>query len=104
FKNALRLLTNSLFPYTTLFRSCECAVDSENLRKVKKEPTDQHHVEVPRQIEQESTPPEPQPELNSSESQPEPDPPSCQIPQPKRSEEHTSELQSRIELVCRRLI
>ena len=61
---------------------CECPVDSgENLRKVKDEPSDQGHVEVPHQIE--SAPSESQPESNSSESQPEPGPSGCQNREPK---------------------
>src|SRR5438874_5574761 len=57
---------STLFPYTTLFRSCR-------LRRWPRPPSRQHRSSQPR-------------------------------PRSRRSEEHTSELQSRRDLVCRLLL
>src|SRR3712207_8126395 len=75
---------STLFPYTTLFRSMPCAAAASN------------------SIDTSPTPPP----TNSTGAFPQkrnfsPDLNACR---PKRSEEHTSELQSRQYLVCRLLL
>src|SRR2546429_3730413 len=69
---------STLFPYTTLFRSSKSAPTSLRLRVLQR----------------------PRPEPAASASNPLLQPPLG----PPRSEEHTSELQSRLHLVCRLLL
>src|SRR2546429_3987243 len=72
---------STLFPYTTLFRSVSSGRSAASM----------------------TTPPLRNSLLESAESEPEP---AARIPvaSSKRSEEHTSELQSRLHLVCRLLL
>src|SRR2546429_7814000 len=72
---------STLFPYTTLFRS--------NAQELSHPPAHHSHRQSPRHGLE--------PHGLSRESQK-----TC--PHPKRSEEHTSELQSRLHLVCRLLL
>src|SRR5687768_17848836 len=82
---------STLFPYTTLFRSCKAANSRtcraatwQQIRKQLRVRPDQQTVDPP-------------PKSN-------PDPRYVLALLPRRSEEHTSELQSRLHLVCRLLL
>src|SRR5438105_12902763 len=79
---------STLFPYTTLFRSIDCGweradnyvftTDQQRLKEFKEEAKVASSLELPATFETKSPLP--------------------------RSEEHTSELQSRVDLVCRLLL
>src|SRR3712207_9214552 len=74
---------STLFPYTTLFRSIEANGDLEHLvRRILDVHARPARARVPRQRHAEL----------------------LQLAHPRRSEEHTSELQSRQYLVCRLLL
>src|SRR5438132_4379405 len=74
-----------LFPYTTLFRSQVAQHFAELLK-------------VPRRARKESPPPAEAAVLVALPGRP------ALLPRPPRSEEHTSELQSHSDLVCRLLL
>src|SRR3712207_7666078 len=79
---------STLFPYTTLFRSAEGRRDPHDPAVVGREATAEHaHDLVGRRLRR--------PDLRC---------PPRGHQQPRRSEEHTSELQSRQYLVCRLLL
>src|SRR5690348_18126436 len=82
---------STLFPYTTLFRSLRGA--ARGLRGHGQAGHDPAHAAPPR-------PPEPQAATRSLTSQTA----SNTAVSPSRSEEHTSELQSPVHLVCRLLL
>src|SRR5206468_7474461 len=76
---------STLFPYTTLFRShCDPAV---------------HVAAAQRHVKRDRVPVLPQQRSGASVEGPDP-----AVPAGDRSEEHTSELQSRSDLVCRLLL
>src|SRR2546426_4230569 len=77
---------STLFPYTTLFRSGEIPAGSSNVRA--------------RVAQRRGNRPKPDP----VPVQPRPRAPNADVAQPARSEEHTSELQSPCNLVCRLLL
>src|SRR3712207_8379386 len=83
---------STLFPYTTLFRSLrldpELAEPLEHLREARGHLLDREHPSVAD-------------ELHGSSA---PTIPAARAPLETRSEEHTSELQSRQYLVCRLLL
>src|SRR5687768_18129106 len=78
--------TSTLFPYTTLFRS------------------DTRHCLSPYQTWQSTSPPTPVLTASCPESTPRDVETMASPRPPRRSEEHTSELQSRLHLVCRLLL
>src|SRR5438445_3884877 len=70
---------STLFPYTTLFRSCPWGLRGGDGKKIRARPSGvRRRGSVPLRA--------------------------CRTPAPSRSEEHTSELQSRQYLVCRLLL
>src|SRR5438445_6007001 len=83
---------STLFPYTTLFRSGVGAAEAEGERRgyhpVDRESPVRHGGETGR----------------CGEKPPRPVSPPCRTGDSRRSEEHTSELQSRQYLVCRLLL
>src|SRR5207249_11866045 len=85
----------SLFPYTTLFRSPGVRDGSRVVRVV------EHVEEV--QVEPQHDPLLDAPDLEQRRVL-EPLPGAVHVLVPPRSEEHTSELQSRFDLVCRLLL
>src|SRR5439155_4789928 len=85
--------TFTLFPYTTLFRSVACG------RPCSKPRRDMHHLEILRDHYPLSLRPPPPADRNASHL-----PPKSGVGPHLRSEEHTSELQSRGHLVCRLLL
>src|SRR5687768_17767258 len=70
---------STLFPYTTLFRSERRRARSDQVRQSGHAAATAQSVPLSRRAE-------------------------CRLAQPRRSEEHTSELQSRLHLVCRLLL
>src|SRR5947209_9338926 len=84
--------SSTFFPYTTLFRSQADGFDAGPLfRLAKRQSQDNGH----------------QPGSNGAESPPPPlpvDPPTIRSSKNQRSEEHTSELQSRQYVVCHLLL
>src|SRR3712207_8508866 len=89
---------STLFPYTTLFRSFEAPEDE----LPEEEPAD---GEVDEGEVEDEAPHEEEPEVEEPEDDEEPEllEPG-EAPDPARSEEHTSELQSRQYPVCRLLL
>src|SRR2546422_4187494 len=91
---------STLFPYTTLFRSCrEVGSHVEPfLRPSGRDPEAGHHLVEDQQgavpVAQRA---ERHVELRLGRDEP-------TVPEVRRSEEHTSELQSRLHLVCRLLL
>src|SRR3712207_8814909 len=80
---------STLFPYTTLFRSAEARAHHAAARSA------QRHLQLRRRVRVEASGPEDRPEGDAGDGR---------GADPPRSEEHTSELQSRQYLVCRLLL
>src|SRR5690348_18126534 len=74
---------STLFPYTTLFRSCAAAIDGADARRARERRPDRAAPRFGR----------PPPNRGAARSG-----------RRSRSEEHTSELQSPVHLVCRLLL
>src|SRR2546427_6264255 len=89
---------STLFPYTTLFRSAPVAQEPQA-----------EHLDAPEQATP-AQPVQPSGELDFAldfdllEPDPQPSAPAGRSPAQSRSEEHTSELQSQSNLVCRLLL
>src|SRR5260370_27452967 len=82
---------STLFPYTTLFRS-RCP-------RVRHEPRDERQRQQPdRDVDQEAGAPAEAEDVALDQQA------ADQLPEHRRSEEHTSELQSHLNLVCRLLL
>src|SRR5437868_12657510 len=97
----LRLLPSStLFPYTTLFRSCIGRLQKTLLLR----PSCPDHSLCRRSTGYRRTELSPLFPRSGSSATPPSDMPSCISQADSRSEEHTSELQSRFDLVCRLLL
>src|SRR5688572_32270872 len=91
---------STLFPYTTLFRSMvvrQHARDGDRNRRREQNPADAREEQRQREIER--------PEVNGVSGRHRPAiGEECVLPTGGRSEEHTSELQSQSNLVCRLLL
>src|SRR3712207_7365563 len=85
---------STLFPYTTLFRSCATA-------SVRRDPLLPHHWLPQRQVARHRSVQRRRAGADHARAQ---DAHAVQQPRVLRSEEHTSELQSRQYLVCRLLL
>src|SRR5207247_10778135 len=91
---------STLFPYTTLFRSFNCCACSR-ARVVSSTNSTLKPSSVPVSSRRS---PMSRPRTGRSAADPAAAAPERQLRQRSRSEEHTSELQSRVDLVCRLLL
>src|SRR2546430_8906286 len=89
---------STLFPYTTLFRSTEHAPDRRAHEQLER---DHRAHRVPRQPDPRLAAEQPEPERGARAHA---DAPQLHVAAELRSEEHTSELQSQSNLVCRLLL